>query len=68
MEYKTLEILKEETYRNQPYVNISDNMVRVTLKCSRNEWNDIKRHLSRLGLMEGYANGKQLVLKTSVGQ
>jgi len=46
MKYETLEILKEETYRNQPYVNITDNMVRVTLTCSRNEWHVIKRHLT----------------------
>jgi len=46
MKYETLKILKEEKYRNQPYVNISDNMVRVTLTCSINEWHNIKRHLT----------------------
>jgi len=46
MEYETLKILKEETYRDQPHVNITDNAVRVTLTCSRNEWYNIKRYLT----------------------
>ena len=46
MEYETIEILKEETYRSKPTLNMTDNMVRVTLICSRNEWREIKRHLT----------------------
>ena len=46
MEYETIEILKEETYRSKPMLNMTDNMVRVTLICSRNEWREIKRHLT----------------------
>lgn len=43
MTYKTIEILKEEIYRSSPLVNMTDNMVRVTFTCSRNEWREIKR-------------------------
>ena len=32
--YKTLKILKEETYRNISNINVTDNMIRVTLSCS----------------------------------
>ena len=45
MRYETLRFLKEETYRSMPFVNITDNWVRVTLTCSRNEWNHIKTPL-----------------------
>ena len=45
MEYKTIKILKEEKYRDSPLVNKTDNMVKVTLVCSINEWRYIKRHV-----------------------
>ena len=38
-----VQILKEEKYRNTPMVNVTDNMVRVTLTCSINEWRIIKK-------------------------
>jgi len=47
---KTVSILKEETYRSKPLVNMTDNMVRVTLICSCNEWHEIKRHLTPASL------------------
>ena len=40
-----IEILKEEPYREEPYVNTTENMVRVTLTCSRPGWRKIKGHL-----------------------
>jgi len=45
MKYQTVEILNEETYRSKPLVNMTNDMVKVTLTCSRNEWHEIKRHL-----------------------
>jgi len=45
IKYKTIKILKEELFRDRPNVNITDNMVRVTLTCSRNEWREVKKHL-----------------------
>ena len=45
MEYQTVKIIKEETYRSKPVVNITDDYVRVTLTCSRNEWHMIKKEL-----------------------
>ncbi len=41
-----IKILKEETYRSKPLVNMADDMVRVTFACSRNEWPEIKRYLT----------------------
>ena len=43
--YKTVSILKVQPYRSPPAVNVTDNMVRGTMTCSRNEWRNIKRHL-----------------------
>jgi len=40
-----VEIIKEEPYREEPYVNTTENMVRVTLTCSRPGWHKIKGHL-----------------------
>ena len=45
MSYKTIKILDEKTYRSPLNVNMTDNMVRVTLTCSRNEWHTLKQHL-----------------------
>ena len=47
MEYRTIKLLKEETYRIPPLVNTTDNMVRVTFTCSRNEWHEIKRQIMK---------------------
>lgn len=44
---KTVTIIKEETYRSKPIVNISDDYVRVTLTCSINEWRNIKKEVLR---------------------
>jgi len=38
-----IKILKEETFRSKPLVNMTDDMVRVTFVCSRNDWHEIKR-------------------------
>ena len=40
-----MKILKEELFRSSPNVNVTDNMVRVTFVCSRNEWRNIKLSL-----------------------
>lgn len=37
-----MEVIKEEFYRSTPYVNTTDDMVRVTLTCTRNEWRVLK--------------------------
>lgn len=37
-----MEVIKEELYRSTPYVNTTDDMVRVTLTCTRNEWRVLK--------------------------
>ena len=36
-------ITKETTFRSKPLVNMTDNMVRVELITSRNNWRRIKR-------------------------
>lgn len=40
-----MKILKEETYRSTPYVNKTDDKLRVTLDCDIIEWIKIKRIL-----------------------
>ena len=45
MKYETIKIVKEELYCSKSMVNVTDNMVRITLICSRNEWHELKRHL-----------------------
>ena len=47
MKYQTVKILKEETYRSKPVVNITDDYIRVTLTCSINEWRNIKKEILR---------------------
>jgi len=42
-----MDIIKEETYRSSPYVNRTDDMVRVTLHCKTIEWIKIKRELEK---------------------
>ena len=49
MEYQTVKIIKEETYRSKPVVNITDDYILVTLTCSRNEWRMIKKELLKEG-------------------
>jgi len=38
-----MKILKEETFRSKPLVNMTDDMVRVTIQLTRNEWRQAKR-------------------------
>jgi len=38
-----MEIIKEEKYRSKPYVNMTDDMVRLTLTCDINEWKRLKK-------------------------
>jgi len=40
-----IDVLKEETYRSKPLVNISDDMIRVTLTMSRREWRTVKKQI-----------------------
>ena len=40
-----LKILKEETFRSKPLVNMTDDMVRVTISFTRREWHKVKRIL-----------------------
>lgn len=43
---------KEETYRSPPNkLNMSDNMVRVTITCTINEWKQVKRKISEFGVL-----------------
>lgn len=48
MKYQTIKILKKETYQSGLFVNMTDNMVRVTFICSLNEWPEIKGHLTNV--------------------
>lgn len=41
----TVGIIKEETYRSGSKVNVSDDMVRVTLTCSINTWRKLRRDI-----------------------
>ena len=40
-----MKILKEETFRSKPLVNMTDDMVRVTIQLTRNEWRQAKREV-----------------------
>jgi hypothetical protein len=46
MKYQMIKVLKEEAYRSNPMVNMTDDMVRITFTCSRNKWHEIKRHIT----------------------
>ena len=48
MKYNTVEIIQEQTYRSIPLLNVTNNMVKVTLTCSVNEWHSIKRHIKNV--------------------
>ena len=38
-----MKIIKKETYRSSPMVNMSDDMVRVVLTMTRNEWRELEK-------------------------
>jgi hypothetical protein len=46
MKTKHLKIIKEETYRSKPYVNMTDDMIRATISCKRYEWHIIKKFIN----------------------
>ena len=48
MKYETVDIIQEQTYRNIPLLNKTNNMVKVTLTCSINEWLSIKRYIKNV--------------------
>ena len=48
MKYNTVDIIQEQSYRSIPLLNVTNNMVRVTLTCSVNEWHSIKRHINNI--------------------
>jgi len=50
-----IEIQSEELYRSEPRVNMTDDMVRVTLLCDRNEW----RRFKRVHLQSGQAEFRE---------
>ena len=60
MIYKTVKILKVEKYRSKPLVNMTDNYVRVTITCSRNEWQELRRHLLSEQVVEADAESPHL--------
>ena len=43
MKFKTIYIIEKITYRSRPFVNITDDMVRVVLTCSIREWKQIEK-------------------------
>jgi len=43
-----MEVIKEELYRSTSYINKTDDMVRVTLTCTRNEWRELKNVINNL--------------------
>jgi len=45
MNLKNVVVIKEEPYRSTPLVNSSDDMVRVTLAMTCNDWHVFKRLL-----------------------
>ena len=48
MKFKSVDIIEEQTYRSIPLLNITNNMVKVTLTCSVNEWHSIKRYINNI--------------------
>lgn len=46
-----LKIIEEQIYRSKPLVNITDDMVRVTLTLTRNEWREVKKYLKKKGFI-----------------
>lgn len=40
-----MRIIKKDTYRSQPYVNITDDRIRVTLDMTINEWRELLKKL-----------------------
>ena len=42
---KVIDIVKEESFRSQPLVNMTDDMVRVTITMPRNIWRRFKKFL-----------------------
>jgi hypothetical protein len=40
-----MKIIKEDPYRSNPLVNMSYDMVRVVMDCTRHEWREIKKKL-----------------------
>jgi hypothetical protein len=44
-----MKITKEETYRSETRVNMTDDMVRVTMTFTRNEWRRIKWIMTEWG-------------------
>lgn len=44
-----VKVTKEEFYRSDPNrLDMDDNMVRVTMVCTRNEWRELKRVIGSL--------------------
>ncbi len=48
MKYNTVKIITEATYRSTSMVNITDDMIKVTISCSVNEWHTLKRHINNI--------------------
>ena len=40
-----IDIIKEEEFRSDSSVNMSNNMIRATITCNINEWKHLKRIL-----------------------
>jgi len=39
----TIKRIKEEPYRSKPFVNMTEDMVRVTFVCPRWKWRELKK-------------------------
>lgn len=42
-----IKIVKEESFRSKPLINMDDDMVRVTLDMSKNDWHMLKRQIDK---------------------
>ena len=43
-----MKVFKEETYRSEPRVNMTDDMVRITINLTRHEYRAIKQQLIKM--------------------
>ena len=48
MKFKSVNIIEEQSYRSNSMVNKTDDMIKVILTCSVNEWHTIKRYINNI--------------------
>lgn len=54
-----IKIVKEETFRSKPLVNMDDDMVRVTIHIKRNMWRELKRVIKNMWSEDGIRKPKE---------